>query len=323
MNGGDGMGKPKRVAVIGASGIGRHHANWWTVEGAEVCAFLGRTPESTAATRARLADMFGFDGNAYTDLDEMLAAESPDIVDVCSPAGLHYGHAKVALQAGCHVLCEKPLVYDPGLSHDVVLSQARELVDLARNRGLLFGMATQYFAAGDICLGLFRRWSDDAVSSVVTELRSPAKGRAPDPRPIWVDLAPHLVAVVQAVVPDGVPAWDTCEIDFDGYNAFCRLLFRRADGTSVSCELRAGRTVEGEPDHSRVIELNGARFDLQGDRDGDGHFCFKAVTDRGDFHEPDTMRLLIRQFLAGETPLSPERAVENLALILHVLELAG
>ena len=31
----------QKVAVIGAKGIGRHHAKWWHTEGVEVCAFAG------------------------------------------------------------------------------------------------------------------------------------------------------------------------------------------------------------------------------------------------------------------------------------------
>ena len=39
----------RTVAVLGVGGIGRHHANWWRQEGAEVVAILGRTPESVRA----------------------------------------------------------------------------------------------------------------------------------------------------------------------------------------------------------------------------------------------------------------------------------
>lgn len=51
-----------------------------------------------------------------------------DICLVASPHGLHYEHTKAALEAGAHVLCEKPFVLEP--------AQAWELVDIAEDRGL-------------------------------------------------------------------------------------------------------------------------------------------------------------------------------------------
>jgi predicted dehydrogenase len=50
-----------------------------------------------------------------------------DICLVASPHGLHYEHAKAALEAGAHVLCEKPFTVEP--------SHAWELVELAERNG--------------------------------------------------------------------------------------------------------------------------------------------------------------------------------------------
>jgi predicted dehydrogenase len=51
-----------------------------------------------------------------------------DICLVASPHGLHYEHAKAALEAGAHVLCEKPFTVEP--------EHAWELVRLAEEKGL-------------------------------------------------------------------------------------------------------------------------------------------------------------------------------------------
>lgn len=45
---------------------------------------------------------------SYTDLDEMLAAEGPDVVHVCTPPYLHAEQVVRALEAGAWVICEKP-----------------------------------------------------------------------------------------------------------------------------------------------------------------------------------------------------------------------
>ena len=47
---------------------------------------------------------------AYYCIEDMLAAEPAlDVMSICTPNGLHAAHSIKALQAGLHVLCEKPL----------------------------------------------------------------------------------------------------------------------------------------------------------------------------------------------------------------------
>lgn len=55
-----------------------------------------------------VAKKFGIP-NAYSDLKEMLSKEQPDIVDVCTPPGAHAPVAIEAMEAGSHVLLEKPM----------------------------------------------------------------------------------------------------------------------------------------------------------------------------------------------------------------------
>ena len=45
----------------------------------------------------------------YTDIDEMLKAEALNLVDIITPCEHHLGIAQKSLNAGCHVMCEKPL----------------------------------------------------------------------------------------------------------------------------------------------------------------------------------------------------------------------
>ena len=54
------MEKALRVAVAGASGIGKHHAKWFHHADAQVVGCLGRSRESTAATGRVLRDIFPF-----------------------------------------------------------------------------------------------------------------------------------------------------------------------------------------------------------------------------------------------------------------------
>jgi predicted dehydrogenase len=65
----------------------------------------------------RIRDRFGI-AKATTDWRAVLA-EEPDIVIVGSPPGQHHEHAKAALEAGAHVMCEKPFTIDPADAWDL------------------------------------------------------------------------------------------------------------------------------------------------------------------------------------------------------------
>ena len=51
-----------RAAVIGARGIGKHHAKWLHYEGCDVVAFVGTSDETVIKTGEILRDLFGFEG---------------------------------------------------------------------------------------------------------------------------------------------------------------------------------------------------------------------------------------------------------------------
>jgi predicted dehydrogenase len=65
----------------------------------------------------RIRERFGFE-RATTDWQEVIATEL-DLVVVASPAALHFEQARAALQAGAHVVCEKPFTVDPGDSWEL------------------------------------------------------------------------------------------------------------------------------------------------------------------------------------------------------------
>ena len=66
--------------------------------------------------------------NTFSGLDEALTAGGFDAAVIATPPHLHYPQVKMCLEAGVHVMCEKPLSLFP--------EQARELAELARQRNL-------------------------------------------------------------------------------------------------------------------------------------------------------------------------------------------
>jgi len=71
----------------------------------------------------RIKERFGF-AKASTDWHDVIN-ERCDIVIVASPVALHHEQAKAALEAGAHVLCEKPFTIDPADAWDLVETARR------------------------------------------------------------------------------------------------------------------------------------------------------------------------------------------------------
>jgi predicted dehydrogenase len=86
--------------------------------GAELAAVGSRRPESAAAFAAEHG------GRAHGSYEELVADPDVDVVYIATPHSLHLDNARLAFEAGKHVLCEKPLT----LSTD----EAAEMVALAR-----------------------------------------------------------------------------------------------------------------------------------------------------------------------------------------------
>ena len=111
------------AAVVGAGFIGPVHVEGLRRLGVPVRGVLGRDDwESESACAA-----MGLP-RAYKSLDEVLGDPSVQAVHLAVPNVLHYSFATKVLEAGRHVMCEKPLAMDS--------VQSRKLVDLARAKGL-------------------------------------------------------------------------------------------------------------------------------------------------------------------------------------------
>lgn len=106
------MSRQLRVAMIGNGFMGAAHSQGWRV--APRFFDLPALPEMTvmvgrdAAKNERLAAKWGWAQTA-TDYREVLERDDIDIVDIVTPGNTHAEIAIAALEAGKHVLCEKPL----------------------------------------------------------------------------------------------------------------------------------------------------------------------------------------------------------------------
>ncbi len=312
-----------RVAILGASGIGRHHANWWRLEGANVAAFLGSNAESIAKTTDTLKSMFAFEGRGYTELNELLETEKPDIVDVCLPPLMHYEAVKTALEAGCHVLCEKPFVYDDEKTSEELLEQARELTLLAEEKKRSLGICTQYVMAAEEIRRLWQeRHPGEQITSFEGCLISPTRNRPPNAKWTWIDLAPHMLGVAQVLSCCGEIDYDNVKTTFDGHLAEAVFPCKCRDGRVLDCKITTFHRDE-EPKNVRQITLNGELYDVGGRLDEHKVFQMDIQTPDGVVEKPDMMRLLIRNFLHGCLKVSGKMARQNLEWMLKIIEIAG
>src|SRR5690606_10679573 len=95
------------VAVIGC-GIGRSHIIEGYLPHPDRFRVMALCDLDTERLN-RLADEFSIPRRT-TAFDEVLAMDDIDIIDICTPPGVHYSQILAGLAAGKHVICEKPLV---------------------------------------------------------------------------------------------------------------------------------------------------------------------------------------------------------------------
>ena len=72
----------------------------------------------------------GMDINLYSDFDDMLKNENPDIVDICTPTYMHKSMSIAALESGANVLCEKPMALS--------VNDCKDVINAAEKSGKIF-----------------------------------------------------------------------------------------------------------------------------------------------------------------------------------------
>ena len=127
------------VAMIGHAFMGRAHSNAFR----QADRFfdlplklarkvvVGRDAARVESAAAKYGWM-----EAETDLDDVLGRKDIHLVDIATPNDSHCEIALKALQAGKHVLCEKPLA--------MTLAEARKMADVAAKKGLRVGIWHNY-----------------------------------------------------------------------------------------------------------------------------------------------------------------------------------
>jgi len=114
-----------KVGVIGAGFIGPAHIEAIRRLGFVEVVALATSSEDTAKPKAKALSI----PKAYGRWQDLIEDEEVEVVQITSPNYLHFDQAKAALEAGKHVVCDKPLTTNS--------DQSRVLVELAKKKGLV------------------------------------------------------------------------------------------------------------------------------------------------------------------------------------------
>jgi predicted dehydrogenase len=142
-----------KFGIIGAGMIGHFHAK-------AITAMTGGTLHSVFDLRQEAAEKLAseYGGTAYSDMAEFLADEELEIVTVGTPSGAHLEPSLAALNAGKHVICEKPL--------EITLERIDQLTAAAEANGkTIAAVLNRRFHPG---MDAFKKASDEGRFGTLT-----------------------------------------------------------------------------------------------------------------------------------------------------------
>lgn len=125
------MTKKLRALVHGSGFAGKGHAEALRDTGVEVVGMVSRTSEVVTQVAAEMGIPY-----AGTDWDAALAELKPDLVAIGTPGGAHYEPLLSAIDAGCHVYCDKPITVDA--------KQAKTVYERAQKAGIKTAFAASF-----------------------------------------------------------------------------------------------------------------------------------------------------------------------------------
>jgi predicted dehydrogenase len=177
-----------RVAVIGVGSMGRNHARVYS-ELAE--AELVAVSDVDAKRAQAAAEKFGV--RAYTDYCALLREEKPDAVSIAVPTAMHEEVGMAALEAGAHVLMEKPIA--------ATVEEGQRLIAKSQSVGrqLMVGHIVRFNPAIQALKQKLAAGELGRIFQIFCRRAGPFPARIRDVG-VVVDLAPHDVDLMRFLV---------------------------------------------------------------------------------------------------------------------------
>ena len=208
-----GLGVGLGIGMVGYAFMGAAHSHAWRTAGRffdlplapELTALCGRSAAEVAAA----ADRMGW-RSVETDWKALLARDDVALVDICTPGDTHADIAIAALDAGKHVLCEKPLAntVDEARAMTAAAERAaargvRSMVGFSYRRVPALALARRLVAAGRIGevrhvrAAYLQDWIVDPEFPLVWRLRKESAGSG-----ALGDIGAHIVDMAQYLTGD-------------------------------------------------------------------------------------------------------------------------
>ena len=274
------------VGLVGYGFMGKVHSNAYRQVGRffevdpipRMRAICGRDEAAVSEAAANL----GWE-DYETDYHRLVERDDIELIDISTPGSSHRDIALAALEAGKHVLCEKPLAN--------TLDEAREMVDAARRAGTVNMVNFNYRRVPAVAfarrlieegrLGEIRHWRAVYLQNIALDPELPliwrfrkeeaGSGALGDLGAHLVDLAHYLVGPISGVVgttktfirerPLEGEAEETGEVTVDDATTFLARFENGAMGTFEATRLAPGRK------NRNSFEINGSKgsvvFDLE------------------------------------------------------------
>jgi len=179
-----------KAAVIGVGSMGRHHARVYSELGQTTLVGIADAVEEIGK---RVASLYNVP--AYTDYHEMLEREKPDVVPVAVPTGLHAAVAQEVMEAGAHVLVEKPIAAS--------VAEGEALIRCAKacNRHFMVGHIVRFNPAMQALKMHLEAGELGRIFQIVCRRVGPFPTRIQDVG-VVIDLSPHDLDVMRFVTGD-------------------------------------------------------------------------------------------------------------------------
>jgi predicted dehydrogenase/nucleoside-diphosphate-sugar epimerase len=240
-----------QVALFGAGRHAQHHARAIArCAGARVVAVADPSDAAHAAMRVIVPGI-----RCYRGPEELLAAETPDVVHIVTPPASHAALALSALNAGCHIYVEKPFTER--------VEDAQRILDEARARSLLVCAGHQLLYEPPT--GVLKRFlpSIGRIAHVESYFSFRSVRHAPGGRTVLrpdhqlLDILPHPVYLLLLVLEQaGEGGTELMSLDVS-HTGTVHALVRRGEASGTLVVTLEGRPVES---YLRVVGRNGSLF---------------------------------------------------------------
>ena len=176
---------PIKVAVIGVGSMGKNHARIYAELTDVDLVAVADSDEARAKQIARKYQIAHYD-----DYEALLKAEKPDAVSIVVPTAMHKDVASAAMQAGAHVLVEKPIAS--------TVEDGKALIALAEDLGrkLMVGHIVRFNPAIQTLKQKLDEGELGEVIQILCRRIGPFPARIRDVG-VVVDLAPHDIDVMR------------------------------------------------------------------------------------------------------------------------------